>query len=273
MAYIEADATFDASAYAAPVVGIAADLGASHDSLLHQHEHDQLLFAASGCMSVTLDHQWLVLPPTRAAWIPAGVPHRVQLRGAVAYRSIYVQPGLLQQKGVAVSPTRALVCQVNPLLREIIERMALAAFDFDWSQPAAQHLLQVWADELVGATVLTGALSWPLHPRVRQALATYEAGSVLPSLTELALETHLHAKTLTRVFQRDTGLGYQEWAQQWRLQRAIEALAEAHSISDVAQLLAFASDSAFIAFFKRQLGVTPKQFVLSMRVSDKKIPQ
>ncbi|MBP6116151.1 MAG: helix-turn-helix transcriptional regulator [Neisseriaceae bacterium] len=264
MAYIAADADFDVLAHDAPVVGIASDLGPLHDSLVHQHARDQLLFAASGCMSVTLDHQWLTLPPTRAAWIPAGVPHRVQLRGAVAYRSLYVMPEVLPARGLLALPERALVFAVNPLLQAMIERMALADFDFDWGQPAAQHLLQVWVDELAAAKVLDGQLSWPQHPRVQQALARYDAGWVLPSLTVLAEETHLHSKTLTRVFQRDTGLSYQQWVQQWRLQRAIEALAEAQSVSTVAQQLAFASDSAFIAFFKRQLGVTPKQFVLGL---------
>lgn len=264
MAYIAADAHFDVSEHIAPVVGIAADLGTHHDSLLHQHDRDQLLFAASGCMSVTLDRQWLILPPNRAAWIPAGVLHRVQLRGAVAYRSIYVEAGLLQEKGMAATPEQAQVFEVNPLLQAIIERLALTPFDFDWSQRTAQNLVQVWVDELVTATILDGHLSWPQHPRLKQALMPYEAGWVLPSLVDLAQQTHLHTKTLTRLFQRDTGLSYQQWAQQWRLHKAIEALAETPHISTVAQRLAFASDSAFIAFFKRQLGITPKQFMLSL---------
>ncbi len=260
MASIAATAHFDVAEHAALVVGIAADLGARHDSLLHEHDRDQLLFAGSGCMSVTLADQWLTLPPGRAAWIPAGIPHRVQLRGAVAYRSVYLSKGLLATFGLTILPERALVFGLNPLLQALLTRLAFAAFDFDWAQASAQHLLQVLADELVTAERDDTQLRWPQDERIRRLLNNDEQDWVLPSLTDLAERAHVHGKTLTRLFQRDTGLSYQQWGQQWRVQRAIEALADGHGVSVVAQKLAFASDSAFIAFFRQHMGLTPGQF-------------
>jgi AraC-like DNA-binding protein len=54
---------------------------------------------------------------------------------------------------------------------------------------------------------------------------------------------------------------YQQWRQQWRLLKAIELLSGARSVSEVAHNLAFSSDSAFIAFFKKQTGQTPLSFI------------
>ncbi|SPY96921.1 regulatory protein [Proteus mirabilis] len=58
-------------------------------------------------------------------------------------------------------------------------------------------------------------------------------------------------KTITRLFYKETGLSYQQWRQQWRLMKAIELLATHHRYLEISQLLGFASDSAFITFFKK----------------------
>ena len=67
-------------------------------------------------------------------------------------------------------------------------------------------------------------------------------------------------KTIGRIFQRETGMGYQQWRQQWRLMRAIELLATGRSLGYCAFELGFASDSALIAFFKAMTGATPRGY-------------
>ena len=180
---------------------------------------------------------------------------------------MYVAEGVLTTLGMASTPTRAQVFGLNPLLQALLTRLAFAEFDFDWTQAAAQRLLQVLVDELATARRDDVQLSWPQDARIRGVLKAYGEGWVLPSLTEMAAQRHVHGKTVTRLFQRETGLSYQQWGQQWRLQRAIEALADGHGVNGVAQKLAFASDSAFIAFFRQHMGQTPGQFVLGLGVS------
>ncbi|WP_110750829.1 helix-turn-helix domain-containing protein [Phyllobacterium leguminum] len=60
---------------------------------------------------------------------------------------------------------------------------------------------------------------------------------------------------------RETGMSYQQWRQQWRLLKAVELLAGHRSITSIAFDLGFASDSAFIAFFKGMTGHTPRAFM------------
>ena len=62
---------------------------------------------------------------------------------------------------------------------------------------------------------------------------------------------------MARLFQSELGTGYQQWRQQWRLLRAVERLALNVSLGEIADELGFASDSAFIAFFRGMTGLTP----------------
>ncbi|MGU3239039.1 AraC family ligand binding domain-containing protein [Photobacterium damselae subsp. piscicida] len=79
------------------------------DSGLHKHDKDQLLYAPFGCMNITLDRQKLLLPPTKAAWIPANTIHCAKMTNVVEYRSIYFDTALtenlkLSLKTVEVPP-------------------------------------------------------------------------------------------------------------------------------------------------------------------------
>lgn len=254
MARISQHDHFDPDSYSASVIGICAEL-AAHDSTEHQHQRGQILYAPIGCMTVTLADQWLILPPTRVAWIPGGVRHRVQLRGQVAYRSLYFADSTL------FAMPCSTVLAANPLLAALIERIAHWPFDYVQQHPQANDLLRVLYNELHAAEKEGTSLTLPVNPRVGSWVRSLPGIDQLPGLTVLAKESNLHPKTLTRIFQKETGLSYQQWCQQWRLMRAIELLAELPSVSAVAQRLAFSSDSAFIAFFRQYTGETPKRFM------------
>src|SRR5450830_1655032 len=126
MAWLAADESFDPDCLAAPVVGITALLG-DHDSGLHRHQRGQLLFTRQGCTRITLDNQLCLLPPSRAAWIPCGVPHRAVMHKTVDYRSLYVSPALAEQL-----PNQVRVIEVSTLLHAVLEPMAMAPYETDW---------------------------------------------------------------------------------------------------------------------------------------------
>ena len=255
MAFILPDHPFDPDRLAGGVIGIASALG-WHDSGLHRHQRHQLLFAQAGCMSIELDNRLCLLPPSRAAWLPAGTPHRVLMRGVVAYRSLYFTP-------LPELPTSVQVMAVNPLLREIIERMAF----WPWDKPEReQHrTLALFMEELAQAPQESWQLPLPSDPRLAAWLGEITGGDTLPArLNRLAERVGASDKTIGRIFMRDTGMSYQAWRQQWRLLRAMELLAEAVPISRVAAQLEFSSDSAFIGFFKQHTGQTPLRHLNSL---------
>ncbi|ENY72398.1 AraC family transcriptional regulator [Aeromonas diversa CDC 2478-85] len=251
MAFITPTTRFNPDLLTPPVIGIAADLG-QHDSGRHHHARHQLLFANQGCITIELADTLCVLPPTRAAWIPAGTGHRALMRGVVAYRSLYFAQ--------TAAPTLPLgVLEVNPLLREVIERMAF--WPWDMTAQAQQSLLTVCEEELLAAPRQPWQLPFPRDARLAAWLDGVRGGALPERLNQLANRVAASERTLGRIFLRETGMSYQAWRQQWRLLRAMELLAESGSLSQTAQALDFASDSAFIAFFRQHTGQTPLRYL------------
>ncbi|MFL1552273.1 helix-turn-helix transcriptional regulator [Pseudomonas sp. ArH3a] len=255
MAWLSATASFDPDRLTAPVIGIAALLG-DHDSGLHRHQRGQLLFTQQGCTRITLDNQLCLLPPTRAAWIPCGVPHRAVMHKTVDYRSVYVSPALAEQL-----PKQVRVIEVSALLRAVLEPMAMAPFETDWQAGRYAHLLGLCLDEIQAATEQPMLLPLPQDKRLAPLLVDLQ--TLPPTLQELEKQIGASAKTIGRIFLRETGLGYQQWRQQWRLMRVIELLASGRSLGYCAFELGFASDSALIAFFKGMTGTTPRGYFKS----------
>ncbi|MCL7713710.1 AraC family transcriptional regulator [Stenotrophomonas mori] len=252
MAWLAPEAGFDADAWAAPVIGIASTL-ADHDSGWHGHRRGQLLYARQGCTRLTFGDRLCLLPPSRAAWIPGGLVHRAQMRQAVDYRSLYFTPDVCRQL-----PARPVVIAVSPLLEALLEPIAQAPFTQDWSQPRAHHQLALCVLEIAAAPVQPMDLPLPRDPRIAGQLPPAEC--LPPALDELSRRCGLSTRTIARAMQRDVGMGYQAWRQQWRLMRAMELLLLGHAVGHVAQELGFSAESPFIAFFRGMTGTTPAAF-------------
>jgi len=67
-------------------------------------------------------------------------------------------------------------------------------------------------------------------------------------------------RTLARLFRRDTGMGFDAWRRQLRLQAALTWLAVGRPVTTVALDLGYDSPSAFIAMFRKALGTTPGRY-------------
>ncbi len=255
MAIIDANSQFDADSIDNQVVGIAAMVG-THDSGMHRHHKHQLLFAASGCMSISLDGAKCILPPTRAAWIPAGIEHYARMSNVVAYRSLYFDVDICTS-----APEAVTVFSINPLLRELIERMAM----WEWDKPTAEqiHMTALFFEELQAAQKEELALPLPSDRRLSNWLDGVLSQDYLPPpLNQVANTVGASAKTVSRIFSKETGMPYQSWRQQWRLLMAVQSLSEGNSVADTAASLDFSSDSAFVAFFRQQTGETPGKYII-----------
>ncbi|WP_166223799.1 AraC family transcriptional regulator [Pseudomonas atagonensis] len=249
MAWLDAHATFDPDHFAQPVIGIASTLG-DHDSGLHRHRRGQLLYTRQGCTRITLAEQLCLLPPSRAAWIPPGVSHRAVMQQSVDYRSLFLLPEWCREL-----PQQVCVIEVSSLLRAVLEPMAFADFATDWQQGKHAHLLGLFLSEMAETTQQPMLLPLPQDKRLAPLLARQE--QLPPELHVLERQIGASSRTIGRIFQRETGMGYQQWRQQWRLMRAMELLATGRNLGFCSVELGFASDSAFIAFFKSMTGSTP----------------
>lgn len=258
MAWISADAVFNPDSLGLKVVGIAAELE-QHDSGLHQHKMGQLLFTQRGCIRITLSDRLCILPPTRIAWIPPRTLHRAEMNEVVGYRSIYLDVAQIDNL-----PSGVELLESTPLLSAVLERIALSLFDTEWQQGSAVNLLAVALDEIQNAQREHTILLLPSDRR----LARLFGDELPPTLNVLTTQIGASEKTITRIFQRETGMSYQQWRQQWRFLKSIELLAKPGSISFIASILGFASDSAFVAFFKKMSGVTPRAYMSQSHIDE-----
>lgn len=220
----------------------------------HTHPWAQLVYAASGVMLVsTPDTAWLV-PPTRAIWVPADVPHAIEMRGTVAMRTLYLAP----QDDPRLEACRAI--EVAPLLRELILHVVGLGM-LDAGRPEHERLEGLLLDLLAAGETAPLELPLPRDPRAR-ALADRILAAPGAELTAQALARDAGAslRTLQRLFQAETGLALDAWRGRARMQQAVVALSGGASVTEAGLDAGYQSTSAFIAAFKRTFGVTPARY-------------
>jgi AraC-like DNA-binding protein len=79
-------------------------------------------------------------------------------------------------------------------------------------------------------------------------------------LEQFAAMAGASARTLARLFRRETGMSFGAWRQQARLIEALARLGAGEPVTNVALELGYESPSAFTAMFRRSLGVTPSRY-------------
>ena len=80
------------------------------------------------------------------------------------------------------------------------------------------------------------------------------------SLTALARMTGFNPSYLSRFYRINTGKKLSDQIDEAKLQHAKKLIAQGELVKNVAERTGFASPSAFILFFKRNTGVTPRQY-------------
>jgi|SRR6516162_1308160 len=237
---------------------IARSLATTYSSRdeIHAHVHGwhQLLYASTGAMTVVSERTSWMIPPGRAVLIPAQTQHSIQMWGEVAMRSLYFPPSFATP---ALDVAECRVISVTPLLRELILRVVeLSALDSRAAQDA--RLMAVLMDELHVAPLRPLALPLPLDHRA-VAVATHVLKNPADGLT-LGRLARLHgvgARTLERLFDSETGMGFGLWRQKARLLESIHLLVEHESVTQAALESGYSSVSAYIAAFKQTFGCTP----------------
>lgn len=230
---------------------------------------DRLVYASRGAMRVsTTEGEWMV-PPHRAAWVPAGVRHRVQMKGRVSLRTLYFRTDVS-----SALPRECRAVNVSPLVRELVLHVTRrAAFEPRLRSGAASACITLLLDQLLAIEVVPLQLPQPRDPRALAAAHVLRAaGGTRRSLASIGRSAGASARTLQRLFAAETGLTFEKWRQRARLIRAIELLGEGRKVTAVAADVGYESPSAFIAMFRRELGSTPRAYLRGEPFSARNIP-
>jgi AraC-like DNA-binding protein len=222
----------------------------------HAHPWGQLIYAVSGTMQVLAGNMLWLVPPTRALWAPAGVVHAIEMRGAVAMRTIYVP--VERSSGL---PAHSHAIDVEPLLREVILHIVgLRLLRTD--EAAHQHMAQVFLDLVAAAPSLPLFVPMPRDARAQSvARMLQDDPAAEAKIDAVARKAGASVRTLQRLFREETGMRFVEWRQRLRLLHAIALLEQDASVTQAGAAAGYASTSAFIAAFRQQMGETPSRYM------------
>lgn len=221
----------------------------------HRHAWAQLVYARSGMVRLIAgDKVWFV-PPTRAIWIPADTEHAFSTKGEVTFKTLYVSP---KRSGTVTRGLSAL--EVSSFLSELILHI-LSQQLLDPSVPSEDRLAGVLVDLINAAPSIDFMLPLPGDLRARRLADWFqEHPDDATDLPRLATQLGASVRTLQRYFVAETGMGVDSWRQKARLISSTTALLSGCSVTNAAIDCGYDSPSAFISSFKRQFGVTPRQF-------------
>jgi AraC-like DNA-binding protein len=227
-----------------------------HVNERHEHEWDQLTYAASGVIQIDTDQGVWVVPPHRAVWVPAGAVHAERMYAPVSVRMLYFAEGIAK-----ALPRQCRMVNVSGLLRELILHVSRIGA-LDRRNPAHARVIGVLLDQLSALSTVPLQLPMPRDPRAARVAALLRVRpDRTASLAALAREAGASRRTIERSFARDTHMTAGEWRRRARLLHAVRRLAEGEAVTNVSLEAGYSSVSAFIAVFKKTFGMTPARYV------------
>lgn len=227
--------------------------GPGETTTVHTHDTHQLVYAVSGVLTLSVrDARWVV-PPLRAVWVPAGVPHQLLAHGETDTRPLYIDASVRLGELTDIA-----VVSVSALLRELILELT--------ERPPAQSLERHHIEELIILQLdhMTQRSLKLVEPRDSRLLMIHDGLMRDPAdrrtLRQWGTAVGAGERTLVRLFASETGTSFGHWRNQIRLHHALVLLASGTSVTRVSHQCGYHSTSAFIQRFRSTLGTTPGRY-------------
>jgi AraC family transcriptional regulator len=246
-----------------------------------EHEHTWHVIAY-GYLGDSLGERWLdgIRREERRqrgdiAMIPAGISHRCNWNGEAEFTILAIAPALLKQVGEDFIDAESI--QIIPQFMSEQDLLIQGIFS---------TLRDELADNKIGASLLIDSLKTTLaihilrnYCTIKPKLANYPDG--LPSLKlkqvqeyinehleqdlkliELAAIVQISPYHFLRLFKQSMGLTPHQYILQLRIQKAKFLLQHSElAIAEIAVRVGFCDQSHLTQYFKRIVGMTPKQFL------------
>ena len=210
------------------------------------------------------------------ALVPAGAPHNANWNQDMDFSLLIFDPTLVKRVAYeSIDPDRVelvphfakpdpLIYQMGVALDNVLRANPQASKFYAESMSTALvgHLLQHYSTRKPTLETFTGGI--PKH-KLQQAIAYIQdhlADDI--SLDAIANEVGMSQYHFGRLFKQATGFSPYQYALKCRVERGKELLLHKKlSINEVALEVGFSSQSHFTQSFKKLLGVTPKQLMVS----------
>ena len=237
------------------VVVRAAEYPPGYTTNDHWHRRGQLVYASTGVITVTTEKGAWVVPSQRAVWIPSSIVHDFHTAGWLSMRSVYIR-----QEEFPWLPANCCVVAVTPLLKELILRAIDLPkwYELDGHQ---ERIMTLILDEIRELPIMPLHLPEPNDSRLKEIASRLKHDPAdRRTLVDWGKVVGASSRTLARLFLTETGMTFRHWQRQVRLLNGLARLAEKQPVTEVALELGYETPSAFIAMFRRALGVTPGQY-------------
>lgn len=221
----------------------------------HQHPWGQLTYASHGIMKVGTEHASFIVPPERALWLPKYTSHNVSTRFGVSFRSLYIDNALVNNL-----PKTTASIDVSALLRELILTISQWGTDYIVTD-TKQRLIDVLIDQVQSASSAPLFLNMPKDKRLIRISSILNNDPANNKTLEQWSETiGATPRTLNRLFQKETQMGFVEWRQRLRILYSLDRIDRGEAINVIALDMGYDSASAFITMFKKHMGCSPKSY-------------
>lgn len=222
----------------------------------YQHHQAQCIFVHSGVLAIITDDGRYFVPPLQAIIIPADFSHEMLAKTAVTISVFYFNTD--EALDFPETPNVVKICH---LLNALMIASMNIPTGYHWQSPDGR-LLRLLRDKLIAAAVLDTFLPYPKDSRLTNITERLlKHPSLKSDLNFWGKFVNASPRTLSRVFKKETNITYSEWRQRLNIQIAIKHLSLGDSVNSIAELLGYESSSAFIYMFKKQMGVSPSQFL------------
>jgi AraC-like DNA-binding protein len=235
-----------------PMVGYARDYETDHDTGWHHHPRAQLLHSTSGTIRVATSAALFIVPPGTGLWVPAHTEHASRMPTGLAMRGLF-----LREDAARAGPDAVTVVAISPLLHALILAACEQPVMWDEDGPV-RHVVALALHEISHAATRPISVPTCSDARLRRVTEALLANPADPrGLDAFAAVAGASARTLARLFTRETGMSFHAWRRQLRLTEGLAALSEGESPARVAAAVGYSSGPAFGAAFRSVFGTTP----------------
>ncbi len=234
-------------------------------NLLHYHQLYEIYFITQGTCSYFIDNRTYHLKPGDLALIPEGIIHNTVYQNTGHSRMLI--NCVSDYIPASARPTSFLYR--NPKITEQIQDI-FNAIEQEYTYPdhfseeaiicqikllfflLARHS-NTYTSAEKGNEMITRAAAY-LQQHFQEDIS-------LPGIARFAAVSPEH---FSRLFKKETGLGYREYVNQLRLQKAEQLLKQSSgaSIAEIAAECGFADSNYFSVKFKKMYGVSPKTMLI-----------
>lgn len=232
---------------------------------VHQHVKGQMTYVQGGVAYVHVQGKIYVIPARHYIWIPAELPHFLQVKSASStIRTIYFpvqeeEDGFYRKMGIY---------PVNSLLHEMLLYTERFRGHIETDDPHACFFTAIKniLPEL-GVTHLQTALPTSQHERLKPVLVYLESHvSDQVTLHDVATTFGMSERTLSRMFQSELSISFLQYVKQLRMVKAVEFMLQSDlNLTEIAYATGYLSVSAFSNTFFQFTNMRPSQFIHTVR--------